>query len=314
MTSQSNFINAADPDSPLDIVPYAGRIGAIVQNIKLEAGLDDKTFAALRKALARHKVLFFRDQGHLTDSAQERFAEQFGKPVAHPTVPVKNGSSYLLELDSQHGGRANTWHTDVTFVDAYPSATILRAVTVPQAGGDTVWANTAAAYNDLSEELRAFADTLWAHHTNDYDYAERAQSRGGDVEQVKEYQKVFTSTVYETLHPVVHVHPETGERNLLLGGFVQRFAGLSKDHSAKLFDILQGHVIELENTARWKWAAGDVVIWDNRATEHYAINDYGDQHRVVRRVTIAGDVPVAIDGRRSLVLKPEPAYHAQAAE
>lgn len=174
---------------------------------------------------------------------------------------------------------------------------------IPEAGGDTVWANTAAAYETLPTELRNLADQLWAIHTNAYDYA--AQRYNISPEAKKHYDEVFTSTLYETEHPVVHIHPETGERNLLLGHFVKKFVGLSTFDSAQLFTVLQQHIIQLENTVRWKWSAGDVVIWDNRATQHYAINDYGDEQRVVRRITIAGDVPVSIDGRRSITRKIE---------
>ena len=119
-------------------------------------------------------------------------------------------------------------------------------------------------------------------------------------------------TVYETRHPVVHVHPETGERNLLLGHFIKRFEGLNASDSAQLFSVLQNHVIRLENTVRWRWQAGDVAIWDNRATQHYAINDYGDAHRVMRRVTVDGDVPVSVDGElsRSLSVTPRNAEAA----
>jgi taurine dioxygenase len=285
-------------------------IGAQVVDVKLGPDLDHATVDAIQRALGRHKVLFFRDQGHLDDQSQEAFAKRLGSPVAHPTVPVRDGSSYLLELDSAKGGRAASWHTDVTFVDAYPKASILRSVIVPDAGGDTVWANTATAYQDLSPELKALAESLRAIHTNLYDYA--AVKKDVTDEQLKRYREVFASTVYETEHPVVRVHPETGEKSLVLGHFIKNFVGLSAADSQRLFAILQEHVIRLENTVRWRWAAGDVAIWDNRATQHYAINDYGDAHRVMRRVTLAGDVPVGIDGRRSVALKPASADSAAA--
>lgn len=284
--------------------PVAGRIGAEVLDVRLGDGLDRATIAAIQAALGKHKVLFFRGQHHLDDQGQEAFAKALGSPVAHPTVPVREGSSYLLELDSRYGGRANSWHTDVTFVDAYPKASILRAVTIPEAGGDTVWANTATAYDDLSPELKALADSLRAVHSNLYDYATVRTEAA--PEQVKRYLEVFASTVYETEHPVVRVHPETGEKTLVLGHFLKNFVGLNTRASQQLFSILQEHVTRLENTVRWRWAVGDVAIWDNRATQHYAINDYGDQHRVVRRVTLAGEVPVGVDGRLSRLLKPEP--------
>lgn len=297
-----------DVEQQLELRRVAGRIGAEIRGVKLGADLDEATAASLRAALNRHKVLFFRAQNHLDDAAQERFARVLGTPVAHPTAPSLSGTEFIGDIDSAHGGRANSWHTDVTFVDAYPKASILRAVKIPGYGGDTVWANTAAAYADLTPELRALADKLWAQHTNDYDYATRRPD--ASAADVKWHREVFASTVYETEHPVVHVHPETGEHNLLLGHFVKHLIGLSATDSQHLFSLLQGHVTRLENTVRWSWQEGDVAIWDNRATQHYAINDYGDQHRIVHRVTVAGAVPVSVDGRRSRTRSKTPRVEA----
>jgi taurine dioxygenase len=218
-------------------------------------------------------------------------------------VPTLPGTKFITELDSRYGGRANSWHTDVTFVDAYPKASILRAVTVPAYGGDTTWASTAAAYESLTPELRVLAEQLWALHTNEYDYLANkkgSSEKGSSEEELKRYQEVFTSTVYETEHPVVHVHPETGEKHLLLGHFVKKILNVSASDSAHLLQLLQSHVTRLENTVRWSWAVGDVAVWDNRATQHYAINDYGDQLRIMRRVTVDGVAPVSVDGRRSV--------------
>ncbi|MCL6625179.1 MAG: TauD/TfdA family dioxygenase, partial [Alicyclobacillus shizuokensis] len=190
---------------------------------------------------------------------------------------------------------------------------ILRAVKVPPAGGDTVWANTAAAYETLPSELRDLADKLWALHTNDYDYG--AQRNDFSSEALRHHKEVFTRRLYATEHPVVRVHPETGERTLVLGHFVKKILGLSSVDSAHVFSVLQGHITRLENTVRWRWSDGDVAIWDNRATQHYAINDYGEQHRVVRRVAVVGEVPVGVDGRRSIVRDhgaPAPTREAQA--
>ncbi|MEA3543071.1 MAG: TauD/TfdA family dioxygenase [Pseudomonadota bacterium] len=298
-----NFVNHADADSPLDIVPVAGRIGAEVRGIALSGDLDAGTVAALQAALARHKVLFFREQHALDDTRHEGFAALLGEPVAHPTVPVAEGSRYLLELDSKEGYAASSWHTDVTFVEAYPKASILRAITVPAAGGDTLWANGATAYEELPEALKTLVDTLWAVHSNKYDYAHALGSK--DAARSEEYQKIFASTVYETEHPVVRVHPETGERSLLVGHFVKQFVGLNSADSQRLFSILQDHITKPENTVRWRWAVGDVAIWDNRATQHRAIADFGLQRRTLRRATVAGDVPVAIDGRRSRTIRKE---------
>ena len=299
-------------ETEFEIRRVAGRIGAELSGVRLSADLPDDTITAISAALHTYKVVFFRDQAHLDDAAQEAFAARLGKPIAHPTVPVREGSGYLLELDSRRGGRANNWHTDITFLPAYPQASILRAVALPDYGGDTVWANTAEAYRRLPAPLRALADTLWAIHTNAYDYA--AAKPGATQAQVERHRNVFASTVYETEHPVVRVHPVTGERALVLGQFVKALVGLSTSDSRRLFDTLQEQVTRLENTARWSWRVGDVAIWDNRATQHYAIDDYGDQHRVMRRVTLEGDVPISIDGRASRAIKPPTASAAIAAE
>ena len=182
-----------------------------------------------------------------------------------------------------------------------PAISVLRAVQLPSYGGNTTWANTAAAYENLPEPLKALVNELWAVHTNDYDYAARVdETRTGGVD-VKErtHRAEFVSDLYETEHPVVRVHPETGERALLLGHFVKRFVGLRSSESQALFRLLQDRVTSLENTARWQWKPGDVGIWDNRATQHYALADYDDQARKMHRVTVAGDVPISLDGRRS---------------
>jgi len=280
----------------LDVHPIAGRIGAEVRNVRLCGELAQETFSAIRQALFKYKVLFFRGQQHLDDAGQEAFARLWGELVAHPTVPVHAGTDYLLELDAGQGGRANSWHTDVSFDLAYPQTSILRAVVVPAVGGDTVWANTAQAYLDLPPALQALADTLWALHTNDYDYGARFNT---DEAGRKRYREVFTSSIYETEHPVVRVHPETGERTLVLGHFVKKLLNYPSSDAAHLLKIFDSYVTRLENTVRWRWSVADVAIWDNRATQHYAINDYGNERRVVRRVTIAGDIPVSVEGHAS---------------
>ncbi|BBB97358.1 alpha-ketoglutarate-dependent taurine dioxygenase [Bradyrhizobium elkanii] len=295
-----------------DIVKRAARLGAEIKNVKLSGDLPGALIRAINQVLLEHKVIFFRDQEHLDDAEQERFAVRLGKLVPHPTIGPSKGTSSILELDSgRGGGRADQWHTDVTFVDAYPKISVLRGVVIPPYGGDTVWSNTAAAYFDLPAPLRKLADELWAIHSNAYDYA--VKSRATDADR-KHFDEVFTGTIYETEHPVVRVHPETGEHTLVLGNFVQRFVGLPKYDGQKLFDLFQSHITAPENTVRWSWRAGDVAIWDNRATQHYAVNDYGDQHRVVRRATIDGEVPVSVDGRHSVTRikspKPHPAKAA----
>jgi alpha-ketoglutarate-dependent sulfate ester dioxygenase len=283
----------------LDVSPLAGRIGAQIDNIRLAGDLPDAAIGAIEAALSKYKVVFFRNQGHLDDAEQESFAARLGDLVTHPTSPARSGSAAILELDSTGGrGRADRWHTDVTFVDAYPKISVLRGVVIPPFGGDTVWANTVATYEGLPPALKGLAENLWAVHSNLFDYtAARPQASAAAV---KQYEDVFTSTVYETEHPVVRVLPRTGERSLVLGYFVRRLVGYPQSDSNHLFEMFQSHVTRLENTVRWRWNAGDVAMWDNTATQHCAINDYGDQKRVVRRSTVRGEAPVSVDGRTSV--------------
>jgi len=280
----------------------AGRIGAEILDVKLGSDLSPGTVAGIKQALFKHKVIFFRGQDHLTDAEQEGFGKLLGDLVPHPTVPKIEGTESALNIKSDGSYAANQWHTDVTFVDAYPLASILRAVILPSKGGDTMWANTAAAYDHLPLPLRDLADKLWAVHTNAYDYA--AVRPDVTAERAKHHREVFSSTIYETEHPLVRIHPETGERTLLLGNFAQKIISLNRDDSARLIAIFQDHITRLENTVRWQWALGDVAIWDNRATQHYGIGDFSEA-RELHRVTIDGDVPLGADGRHSITRRKE---------
>lgn len=299
-------------EQQLKIQPITGRIGAEISGVKLSSTLSTAVRDEIYQALLKYKVIFFREQQHLTDIEQEEVAALFGEPVIHPTVPVIDGTQYVLELDSKKGGRANSWHTDVTFVDAYPKLSILRGVKIPEYGGDTTWANTESAYDELPEVLKSLADQLRAVHSNDYDYA--AAKPDIDQDALQKYKEVFVSVLYETEHPLVRIHPETGRPSLLLGHFFKRFLGLSKTESQRLFDIFQERITRPENTVRWHWNESDVAIWDNRATQHLAVNDYGDAHRIVRRVTVHGDVPVGVNGLSSRTLLPKDLSHEELAQ
>lgn len=283
----------------------SGRIGAEIGNVRLGGDLSPRQIGEIRAALLAHRVIFFRDQTQFDDEQQEQFSGLLGQMVPHPTEQVRLGSKGILELDAAAGnGKADVWHTDVTFVDAYPRYSVLRAVTIPAYGGDTLWANTVAAYQDLSPQLKALAESLWAVHSNKYDYA--AQHPAATADEQSHYERVFAKAVYEAEHPVVRIHPETGEKSLVLGYFIQRFVGHNHVDSNLLFTLLQNHVIRMENIVRWSWREHDVAIWDNQATQHYALNDYDKQNRTMRRTTIAGEVPVSVDGRLSKTLR-EPA-------
>ncbi len=287
-------------DTRITVRKLGANIGARIDGVRLGADLSADTVARIRAALLANKVIFFREQHHLDDVGQQAFARLLGDLTQpHPTVR-STGLGNILPIDAEHG-KANSWHADVTFVDRVPAISLLRAVTLPAYGGNTTWANTATAYDKLPESLKALADRLWAVHTNTYDYAGQADEYrvgGVDVKELS-YRDEFRSEVYETEHPVVRVHPETGERVLLLGHFVKRLVGLSTQESSVIFNLLQDRITRLENTVRWQWAPGDLAIWDNRATQHYGIADYDDLARRLHRVTIAGDVPVSIDGVRS---------------
>lgn len=293
---------AAPQITGLTVEKIGGRIGAVISGVRLGGDLDESTVTAIRAATLEHKVVFFRDQHHLDADGHEAFARLLGTPVAHPTVPSVDGR-YALGIDNDHGGRANQWHTDVTFVPAYPAFSLLRAEVIPPYGGNTLWANTATAYAELPEPLRVLADSLRGVHTNDYDYA--AARPDAPSEALEQHRKVFTSTTFRTEHPVVRIHPETGERTLVLGNFLQKLTGFNGADSRALIDVFQSHVERPENTVRWQWRAGDLAIWDNRATQHYGVDDSDDHERTLRRVTIDGDVPAGVDGRRSVLLSPE---------
>jgi alpha-ketoglutarate-dependent taurine dioxygenase len=291
----------------------AGNIGAEITGVDTGEALTAESVAAIRQALLDHKVVFLRDQT-LDYQRQVAFAERLGPlTLGHPTLESPEGQPLLEEIDSFKGGRTNYWHTDVTFVDQPPAFTLLHAVVIPLVGGDTIWANTVTAYASLPGELRDLVDRLRIVHTNDFDYA-KGHGRGERIDAaLARLHEQFVSTVYETEHPAVRVHPETGERSLVLGGFARSVLGYSPQASRDLIRLLQEYVTRPEQTVRWQWREGDLAIWDNRATQHYAVFDYGDAHRRGERVTVAGDVPVGVDGRPSVLLRGDAsAYYAGA--
>ncbi|KHF43020.1 MULTISPECIES: TauD/TfdA dioxygenase family protein [Saccharomonospora] len=291
---------AAEHRTDISVTKIGGNIGARIDGVWLGGDLDEATVARIRAALLEHKVVFFRQQHHLDDAGQQAFGRLLGELTQpHPTVRSV-GLGNILPIDAEYG-RANSWHSDVTFVDRIPAFSVLRAVTIPPYGGSTVWANTATAYANLPDSLKALAEKLWAVHTNLYDYSRHVDERriGGIDVKERDYRDEFRSEVYETEHPVVRVHPETGERVLLLGHFVKHLVGLSSAESNVIFNLLQARITRLENTVRWQWRPGDVAIWDNRATQHYGVADYDDHARRLHRITVAGTVPESVDGVRS---------------
>ncbi|MFD4506190.1 TauD/TfdA dioxygenase family protein [Streptomyces sp. NPDC058457] len=201
-------------------------------------------------------------------------------------------------------------HTDVTFVLNPPQLTTLRSVVTTPHGGETLIANAVAAYRDLPEPLRTLADSLRVVHTNQYDYAHPAAT----TPERREYDRVFVSTPYETEHPLVRVHPLTGERGLFIGGFAKRIAGLPNSDSADLLRIFQSYVTRPENILRWTWGPRQLLVFDNRITQHYGVDNYDDHPRRLNRVTVAGDVPVGVDGRRSEQLVGDASHYSRVLE
>ena len=303
-------MTATSVSTKLGIRKLTARIGAEVTGAGPALGLDPETVTAIRAALNEHKALVFRGVS-LDDAGQQRFASYFGPlTTAHPTIPAAAGAPHVLAVDSEDG-RVNYWHTDVTFVRNPPQASTLRSVVVPPYGGETLIANTGAAYRALPGPLRAFADTLWAVHTNDYDYAVPPESLN-ETERAR--RAVFISTKYETAHPVVRVHPLTGERGLFIGGFAQRIVGLSKGESTDILRLLQAYVTRPENVLRVAWQPGQLVLFDNRITQHYAIDNYDDLPRRLNRVTVAGDIPVGLAGRQSYSVKGDASHYTPVAD
>jgi taurine dioxygenase len=263
------------------VTKLTSNIGARIDGVTLGGDLEPAVVDEIRRALLTHRVVFFRGQHHLDDEHQLAFARLLGTPIANPAA------------HRTRRGNPTNWHTDLAYFVNYPAASILRPVVLPDYGGSTLWASTAAAYTALPEPWKAFVDNLWAVHTNRYDYvlSETPNQQAPD---------------YRTEHPVVRVHPETGERTLLTGAFVRGFVGLDSHESSVLLELLQRRITVANNTIRWNWAMGDVAIWDNRATQHRAVDDYDDQDRLMHRVTLVGDVPVDIRGRESRTISGTP--------
>lgn len=301
-------MTTSNKSANLEIEKVTSRIGARVGGLDIAEDLDRETVAALRSALNEHKVLIFSDV-NLDVDGQQRFARHFGElTTAHPTVPSRvEGAPNAMPLDGRKG-RSNHWHTDVTFTVNPPQASTLRSIVIPPYGGETLIANAAAAYRDLPEPLRYLADSLWAEHTNNYEFEVPDESISDT--RAAWHRDMFNSIDYQTVHPVVRVHPLTGERGLFIGAFAKRVLGLSLAQSRKILEMLQAYVVRPENVLRWRWSPNQLVLFDNRITQHYAIDNYDDHERHMTRVTIAGDVPVGVNGEKSYSVTGDAAHYS----
>jgi taurine dioxygenase len=270
--------------------PLSPTIGAEVGGVDLSTPMDVELRAELRRALLEWKVLFFRDQ-HLTQDQHRVFALQWGDLEQHPfyryVQPGKEqpeSDVVRLSKDDISPGVENEWHQDLTWHRTPSFGAVLRAVEVPPVGGDTLWADAAAAYDALPEALQARIDGLTALH--DWRHSFGLAMDPALVERLRPHFPPVE-------HPVVRVHPETGRKTLFVNAiFTQRIVGLPEDESDALLERLFAEYRRPEHQCRFRWEPGSVAFWDNRATVHYAASDYHPQPRVMDRISIAGDVPV----------------------
>jgi len=294
-------MNAHAPIAAVDTPDYAGLtvtpvstvLGAEISGLDLREPLTPEVVAAIRAALLRHKVVFFRDQD-ISHADHVRFGRYFGDLEGHPVTSHVPGFPEILHIEAADGMKlreeivplvrvANKWHTDVTFRATPSMGGVLRMRDMPPLGGDTLFADTAAIYRDLPQALKDKLADLTAEH-------DIIQSYGYRVDQAKrdELRAAYPLMV----HPVIRTHPETGEKHLFVNKvFTTRILGLPEDEARTLLAELLDRVKTPEYQVRFRWTPNAIVFWDNRATQHYAILDYWPQERIVERVTIVGDAP-----------------------
>lgn len=280
----------ARPYELFDLDPCTPTIGAEVSGIRLGGDLAEETMAELDRALLEWKVLFFRDQD-ITRADHRAFAARWGTLEQHPffkfTQPGQSDADVAtLAKDATAAGTENIWHNDVTWHSHPSRAAVLRAVEVPTVGGDTLWADTGAAYDVLPPELQDRLDTLEAEH----DWI-RSFGTGMDPADVARLRPHFPPAV----HPVVRVIPETGRKVLFVNvAFTQRILGMGEDESNELLRTLYRHMMRPELQVRLRWRKDTVAMWDNRTCQHYASSDYFPARRVMERISVVGERPVGV--------------------
>lgn len=316
---------SATQPSTVTVRPLSGFTGAEISGVDLARPLDAETVASIQSALDTWKVVFFRDQ-RLDHASQIAFGRQFGDlTYAHPhddTPPDGAPEIYTVDVrrfaerygfDAKLGwaftrqGLTAGWHTDATPAVNPPAGSILRADILPPYGGDTTWTNLVAAYEGLSDPVRRFVDELWAEHR----YGASWQGLR-DSYDAQTYNSKIERDSLVAHHPVVRVHPRTGERALFVNpGFVDHILDVSPLESRWILGHLFEELIRPEYTVRFHWEPGSVAFWDNRATSHLAPKDleHLDTVRVLHRITLIGEVPVGPDGRKSRLVEGVPFVH-----
>ena len=275
-------------EESIALEPLTPTIGAEVQGIDLSTAPDEATLSALREALLEYKVLFFRDQDISTEE-HLAFARQFGELEVHPFAPHKEGHPEVLAIthDRDSKGRENKWHSDVTWRECPSLGSILRAIEVPPVGGDTLFSDSYAAYEGLSDEVKEKIEGKVAVH--DFAHFRKLMAkRGKTAEEIEEMNRKYP----EVEHPVVRTHPETGSRGLYVNtAFTQYIVGMEREESDALLQHLYAQAAIPEYQCRFRWQKNSIAFWDNRACQHYAVSDYWPAVRRMERVTIIGDRP-----------------------
>jgi taurine dioxygenase len=275
----------------LNITPLSPALGAIVGGIDLRQPLADADQRDIEQALLEHQVLFFRAQP-IEPTQQAAFAARFGDLHIHPIYPNIPEQPEVLVLDTAVTDvRDNAiWHTDVTFLETPALGAVLTAKQLPAYGGDTLWASNSAAFEALSKPLQRLLDGLTASH--DFTRSFPLERFGNTPEALERYHQVQRQHPPVT-HPVVRTHPVTGRKGLFVNeGFTTRINELEPAESDALLRFLFAHSTRPEFSIRWRWQENDVAFWDNRITQHYAVDDYRPARRVMHRATILGDKPV----------------------
>jgi taurine dioxygenase len=273
-----------EPYTRFELRPKGPTIGAEVVGVDLTA-LDDATFADLHRALLEWKVLFFRDTG-LDADGHHALGARWGELELHPFLPTGGEDRpkvVRFEKGDANAGYENVWHSDVSWRAEPSLGSLLRAVEVPAAGGDTLWADMGAAYDCLPDDVKARIDGLTAVH-------DWIDTFGAGMSQ--EQRDALRPDFPAQEHPIVRTHPETGRKTIYVNGiFTKEIVGLDPDEGGELLRYLCHQANYPEYQCRWTWQAGDLAIWDNRATQHYATSDYFPQRRVMERITVIGDAP-----------------------
>ncbi len=272
----------------IELRPQSPTIGCEVGGIDLTQPLSSDNVDALRQALLDWKVLFFRDQ-EMNHEQHVAFAKNFGDLEIHPFAPKADDAPEVLVIrhDDDHPGRENMWHSDVTWRQEPSLGSVLRIIEAPEVGGDTLFADMYAAYDNLPDELKAEIDGKVAVHDFTI-FRRRLERDGASNEEIAAFEERFPNPS----HPVVRTHPETGRKAIYVNAvFTMHIVGMDPDRSNEVLDILYRQAAFPEYQVRFSWKPNSVAFWDNRACQHYAVSDYYPAIRTAERVTIIGDTP-----------------------